>query len=115
MRVMSLWGMGVCLTLVVMMMMTGVIRTVEGIRSMVMRPQARDLSLGSNDLQGLQSMWAKESQEDEYISNLAEAGQRDFPLILSAAHWDGWEVRSGLLQGELVRVNQLQPLDLKAE
>ncbi|XP_066956824.1 adipolin-like [Macrobrachium rosenbergii] len=52
----------VCFSLVVIF--SG-IRAVEGIRSMVMGPKSRDISLGSNALQGLQSMWYKDSQEDE--------------------------------------------------
>ncbi|KAG7174055.1 putative Adipolin-like [Homarus americanus] len=41
------------------------VRTSLGIRSMVRGGQARDVALGSNTLQGLQSMWYKDSQEED--------------------------------------------------
>ncbi|XP_042212588.1 adipolin-like [Homarus americanus] len=43
------------------------VRTSLGIRSMVRGGQARDVALGSNTLQGLQSMWYKDSQEEDRV------------------------------------------------
>ncbi|XP_050710896.1 adipolin-like [Eriocheir sinensis] len=41
------------------------VRAAEGVRSMVRGSHTRDVSLGSNTLQSLQTLWQKEGQEEE--------------------------------------------------
>lgn len=45
------------------------VRAAEGVRSMVRGSHTRDVSLGSNTLQNLQTMWEKESHEEEVRHN----------------------------------------------
>ncbi|KAK8374711.1 hypothetical protein O3P69_016136 [Scylla paramamosain] len=54
-------AMGVWLLLMLLLNL----QETEGVRSMVRGSHARDLSLGSNTLQSLQTLWQKDSQEEE--------------------------------------------------
>ncbi|KAG0714976.1 Adipolin [Chionoecetes opilio] len=48
-----------------LLLLLGYVQETEGVRSMVRGSHARDLSLGSNTLQSLQTLWQKDTQEEE--------------------------------------------------
>lgn len=58
------WRAGAVGAGLLLLVLVGV-QEAEGVRSMVRGSNARDLSLGSNALQSLQTLWQKNSQEEE--------------------------------------------------